>query len=142
MSAGGISGPFAAVRQPQTLQPSPNSEPVGALTGAPPRTILRSVPIIPAAAVGVGGNEATQIVPGTAPNRVVTLLAPFVNFRIYVGPSGVTPQTGFALPVGQPYVIELPGLQDLYAVTDAPVYLRVQVQIAVVLFAERQRIVG
>jgi hypothetical protein len=137
-----MTGPFAAVRQPQTLQPSPNSEPVGALTGAPVHTIFRSTPVIPASAVGTKGNEATLIVPPTAPNRVVTLLAPFVPFRIYIGGSGVSPQNGFALPVGQPYVAELPGLQGLYAVTDAPVYLTVQVQIALILFAERQRIVG
>lgn len=123
-------------------QPTPNSEPQGALTGAPVRTIFRSYQIIPASAVGATGNEATLIVPGTAGNRVISLLAPNVNFRIFIGDSGVTPLTGFALPPGQPYETVIPGLQDIFAVTDAPVYMRLQVQIASILFAEQQRKVG
>lgn len=135
-------GLIPGARLTPTWKPTPNSEPAGALTGAPIRTIFRSYRIIPASAVGVGGNEATQIVPGTASNRLVVLLAPAVNFSIYIGDSGVTPDTGFALPAGQPYDAPLPGLQDLYAVTDAPVYLRLQVQISIVLSAEQQRKVG
>ena len=123
-------------------RPTPNNEPLGALTGAPVRTIFRSYQIIPASAVGVDGNEATQIVPPTAPNRLVILLAPAVNFRIYIGDSSVTPKTGFALPLGQPYDAVIPGLQEIYAVTDAPVYLQLQVQIGPILAAEQQRPVG
>jgi len=143
MAAGiGDPGPIGGSRHTPGYQPTPNSEPQGALTGAPVRTILRSYQIIPASAVGVNDNEAVLIVPGTAGNRVVSLLAPAVNFRIYIGDSGVTPLTGFALPPGQPYETVIPGLQDIYAVTDAPVYLRLQVQIASILYAEQQRKVG
>jgi len=139
---GGNIGLIPGVRMTPAFRPTPNSEPLGALTGAPVRTIFRSYQVIPASAVGVGGNEATQIVPPTAANRLVVLLAPAVNFRIYIGDSGVTPLTGFALPVGQPYDAVIPGLQDIYAVTDAPVFLRLQVQIAPILYAEQQRKVG
>jgi len=124
------------------FRPTPNSEPLGALTGAPVRTIFRSYQIIPASAVGSKGNEAVLIVPPTAANRVVSMLAPDVGFRIYIGESGVSPKTGFALPVGQPYEAVIPGLQGVYAVTDAPVYLTLQVQIAPILYAEQQRKVG
>lgn len=144
MAAGmGNPGPLIpGARSTPGYQPTPNSEPTGYLTGAPVRTILRSYQIIPASAVGVNNNEAVLIVPATPSNRVISLLAPLVNFRIYIGDSGVTPQTGFALPPGQPYETVIPGLQDIYAVTDAPVYLRLQVQIAMILFAEQQRKVG
>jgi hypothetical protein len=135
-------GLIPGARVTPAFQPTPNSEPLGALTGAPVRTILRSYQIIPASAVGLKGNEATLIVPPTAPNRVIILLAPTVNFNIYIGASGVDPKVGFALPQGQPYETILPGLQELYAVTDAPVYLRLQVQIAPILYAEQQRKVG
>lgn len=135
-------GIIPGARATPGYQPTPNNEPLGALTGAPVRTILRSYQVIPASAVGVNGNEATQIVPPTAANRLIVLLAPLVNFRIYVGESGVTPKTGFALPAGQPYDVILPGLQGLFAVTDAPVYLQLQVQISPILAAEQQRKVG
>jgi hypothetical protein len=135
-------GLIPGARVTPAFQPTPNSEPLGALTGAPVRTILRSYQIIPSSAVGARGNEATLIVPETAANRVIILLAPTVNFRIYVGDSGVNPGIGFALPPGQPYETILPGLQGLYAVTDAPVFLRLQVQIAPILYAEQQRKVG
>jgi hypothetical protein len=142
MADGPNLGLIPGARLTPTWQPTPNSEPAGALTGAPIRTIFRSYQIIPASAVGVGGNEATQIVPPTASNRLIVMLAPAVNFRIYIGESGVSPNTGFALPVGQPYDAILPGLQGLYAVTDAPVYLKLSVQISIILAAEQQRKVG
>ncbi|MBV8721699.1 MAG: hypothetical protein JO277_06095 [Candidatus Eremiobacteraeota bacterium] len=139
----GNPGPgIVGVRATPAFTPTPNNEPMGALTGAPVRTTLRSYQIIPASAVGQGGREATLIVPPTASNRVAILLAPLVAFRIYIGGSGVTPQTGFALPQGQPYETILPGLQEIYAVTDAPIYLALQVQVAPILYAEQQRKVG
>lgn len=119
--------------------PSPNSEPLGALTGAPPRTRFYSTNVIPSSAVGMSRQEPTRIVDGAAPNRVVILTAPIIGFTIYIGDASVTPQNGLALVGGLAYEAILPGLQDLYAVTDAPVYLPLQVQIAAVLLAERQR---
>lgn len=123
----------AGVRATPGLMPTPNSEPTGYLTGAPVRTRFFSANVVTASG---------QIVEGAAQNRVVILLAPIIGFTIFIGAAGVTPGTGLALPPGQPYEALLPGLQELYACTDAPVSLRVQVQVASVLFAERQRRVG
>ncbi|OHD23639.1 MAG: hypothetical protein A2Y38_01420 [Spirochaetes bacterium GWB1_59_5] len=139
MTVGNPAPGFPGVRTTPGFEPAPNAEPLGALTGAPPRTKFYSRPVIPAVAVGVGGNEATQIVDGTAANRVAVLLAPDVGFTIFIGPSGVSPATGLALPPGQPYEAILVGLQDLYAVSNAPVWLPLQVQVAPVLMAERER---
>ncbi len=140
MADGGGIGLLPGVRMTPAYRPTPNSEPTGYITGAPVRTIFRSYQIIPASAVAnVKGAEATLIVPGTASNRLVVMRAPLVNFRIYIGDSGVTPKTGFALPPGLPHDAVIPGLQDIYAVTDAPVYLSLQVQISMVLAAEQQR---
>lgn len=134
--------PVAGVRSTPNFQPAPNSQPLGALSGAPPRTHFYSRPVIPASAVGVNRQEQTRIVLGTPENRVAILTAPLVGWTIYIGDSGVSPQTGLALPPGLAYEVILPGLQDVYAVTDAPVYLSLQVQIAPVLMAERQRRLG
>lgn len=90
--------------------------------------------------MGVNGNEAVLIVPPTAANRQIVLLAPVVNFRIYIGDSGVTPKTGFALPVGQPYEAAIPGLQEIYAVTDAPVFIVLQVQIAPIIYEQQRKV--
>ena len=70
---------------------------------------------------------------------MVTLTAPHVGFAIYIGDSGVSPANGLALPPGRDYVVQLVGLQELYAVTDAPVYLPLQIQVSPILFAERER---
>ncbi len=132
----GNPGPGLGTRATPSF-PTPNSEPTGYLTGAPVRTRFYSTSVAP-----VSSRGQTHIVPGVPNNRVVILTAPLVGFRIYIGESGVTPANGLALPPGLAYEVLLPGLQDLYAVTDAPVYLTVQVQVASVLLAERQRRVG
>jgi hypothetical protein len=91
--------------------------PLGFRTGAPPQTILKSVQVNPFSA----GKGATQIVDGSGPNRAVILTAPFVGFTIYVGSAGV--KIGdLGLPPGLPYEIIIPGNQDLYANSDAPVF--------------------
>lgn len=130
-----------SARSSPAFRPVPNSEPAGALTGAPPRTTHYSRPVVPASAVAASGG-ATQIVPGTPENRVAILLAPLNAWAIYIGGAGVTPGNGYQLPRGQPYEVPLPGLQELFAVTDAPIYLPLQVQISIVLMAEQQRPVG
>jgi hypothetical protein len=119
---------------PNVYEPAPNAEPVGANTGAPPRTQFFSRLVTP-----VSTKNSTQLVGPTPENRVAIITAPVVGFTVYIGESGVTPQTGTPLTPGVPYEAILVGLQPLYAVTDAPVYLRVGVQVAIVLAAERQR---
>ena len=114
-----------------------NSLPLGSLTGAPPQTQLRGYQIVPYGALG-NGQQATRIVEPDLQNRVIILTAPFVAFSIWIGDSGVKPGD-FSLPPGLPYEVILPGRQPLYAVTDAPVYLPLRVQIASILMGERER---
>jgi len=138
----GNPGGIVGVRATPSQVPAPNSEPLGAKTGAPPRVRFYSTLVIPFVGIGTRGDEPTQIVPPTPPNRIVILTAPVVAFTIYIGDSGVSPATGLALVPGNPYEALLVGLQELYAVTDAPVYLPLQIQISPVLFAERERKTG
>lgn len=137
--AGALGGSRAGSRSTPNQVPAPNSEPLGAKTGAPPHVRFYSTLVIPFSAIGVRGAEPVQIVPPTPPNRIVTLTAPHVGFTIYIGDSGVSPATGLALPPGRDYQAQLVGLQELYAVTDAPVYLPLQIQVSPILFAERER---
>jgi hypothetical protein len=132
--ANGLGGPaFPGVRATPAFTPAPNSEPTGALQGVPPRTkhFRRDIT-----------DDAQQIVMATPENRVVFLTAPLVGYTIWIGDSSVNPQNGLALPPGLTYDTPLLGLQDLYAVTDAPVSIPLQIQVSIVLMAERQRIVG
>jgi hypothetical protein len=141
-SFGDMGGGQAPGTRATPQMPTPNSEPLGSLTGAPPHVRFYSTSVIPYSAVGVKGTEPTQIVPGTSPNRVVTLTAPLVMYTIYIGDSGVSPSNGLALTPGLSYDATLVGLQELFAVTDAPFYMRLQIQIAPILFAERERKLG
>ncbi len=102
------------------------------MTGAPVRTRLYSQPI-------AAGTKQTMIVTGTKENRVAILLAPIVGFYVFIGDAGVGVRNGFQLPPGQPYEVILPGLQELFAVTNSPVSLQLQIQVAPVLMAERER---
>lgn len=132
----GLSNPgpgMVGVRAQPSVTPVPNSTPVGAQTGAPPRTQFRTVSI---------PGTAVQIVAPTPENRVAVLTAPNVGFSIYIGGAGVTPATGLALPPGLSYELPLPGLQEVYAVTDAPVWMKLRVAVSVVLMAEQARPVG
>jgi hypothetical protein len=136
MSAGfgnpfGIAPPMSAERNNPTWRPTPNSEPEGSMTGAPVRTVLRSVPLLP----GV----ATIVASGTRENRVLLVTAPDVSFTVYLGDASVSPLTGYAIPAGQQIEVPLVGLQECWATTDAPVMLRVQIQISMILAAETER---
>jgi len=124
--------PFGSRHTPG-VEGAPNAEPVGALSGAPPRTALYRRLI-------TGNPQA--IVTGTPENRTVTLVPPLVGWTIYVGDASVSPASGIALIPGLNNIINIPGLQDLWAVTDAPIALPLSVQIAIVLMAEQQRRVG
>ena len=126
------------VRANPTFKPTPNSEPAGYQTGAPPHTRLFSVKVNPVSkAVG------SLIVPGTPENRIAILTSPLVGFRIYIaGGSGLNAQTALALPPGLAFDVPLPGLQEIYAISDAPVYLTLQVCISIVLASEQARRVG
>jgi hypothetical protein len=119
----------------EPVRTQPFSKPLGSYTGVPPRTIFKNEQVAP---FTVG--QSSCIVAATRENRFVTLTAPFAGFVIYVqGSEGVSPSNGIALPPGLPYEISLPGNQALYAVTDAPVYLRVKVQIAAALAGDLER---
>ncbi len=130
MSAG---NPFGGGRATPAFEPAPNSEPLGAKAGAPPRVRFFRAAIT---------DVAEEIVMGTSENRVVTLTAPAVGWSIYVGDQGVSPKTGMALPPGIPVTLQLVGLQSLRAVTDAPVPIPLQIVVAPILMAERQRLTG
>ncbi len=114
-----------------------NSVPLGSQTGAPPNTQLKGYQVVPYGAVG-RGQSPTLIVEADRANRVAIITAPFVGFSVYVGTAGVKPGD-LSIPPGLPYEVILPGGQELYAVTDAPVYLPLRVQIAAVLVGERER---
>ena len=119
-------------------RPQPFSQPLGHNTGAPPLTLLKNELVAP-----FGAGPPTCIVSATRENRFVTLLAPVIGFSIYVdGGSGVSLSQGIALPAGLPYEISLPGNQPLYAVTDAPVYLRLRIQVAAALSGDLERRLG
>jgi hypothetical protein len=113
----------------------PNSRPLGAYQGAPPLTTLKTSMVKPAA---VRGDPTRVVLPDRA-NRVVTLTAPAVGFQIYIGNVNVSPTQGISLPAGLPYEVSLPGGQELCAVTNAPVYLQLQVQVAPALAGDRER---
>ncbi len=151
----GISDPAdfsgaASGQDPSIVATSPGggqigSRPLGWRTGAPPRTVLRATQVIPFAAVGKTAQgraqQATQIVEADTASRSVVLTAPFVGFSIYVsGDSDVQPGNALRLPPGLPYEIPLVGHQGLFAVTDAPTYLTLNVQVAVYLIGDRERI--
>lgn len=121
----------AGVRVTPGYQPTPNSEPLGSETGAPPRPRYFST---------VVGQTASLIATGTRDNRICTVVAPIVGgFTIYVGDAGVSTRNGYALVPGIADDFPLVGFQELFAVTDAPTILRVQVKIFSILLAERER---
>jgi hypothetical protein len=119
---------------------SPNSQPLGSNTGAPPRTQLSQQLVTPRVnATGVV-QAATVLVPATAGNRFVTLTAPLNNFSIFVnGEANFNVLSSHRLPAGLPFEIALPGNQALYAVTDAPTYQSVQIIIAEAISSESER---
>ena len=113
---------------------SPNSQPTGAKAGVPAYTRLYSRQVT---------QTAQQIVLPTSENRIITLLAPLVGEPISIGTdAGVTAggAAGVTLPPGVAYTITLVGLQELYAITSSPTALPLQIQVSIILMAERERI--
>ena len=133
---GGAEAAFTAVAPGPGLS-QVGAEVLGSMTGAPPRTQAFSVQVPP----DIQGQQPVRIVAQDRASRVVTLTAPAVGFTVFVGGPGVIAggSTGVALTPAIPYDFILPGLQDLYAVTDAPVFLRLQVQVAPLLIGDRER---
>jgi hypothetical protein len=116
----------------------PNAQALGTLTGVPPQTLFKTEQVPPVNVV-----PAACIVAATRENRFVTLTAPVTAFLIYIGTTGAVSQfNGIALPPGIPYEVSLPGNQALYAVTDAPVFLRVRIQIAGAMAGDIERRLG
>lgn len=129
---GGLDAPaVAGVRLQPGYTPAPNSEALGSLTGAPvrPRYFSMAIP----------AGQTVLVAPPTRDNRVVFITTPNVGFSVYVGDDGLTTNNGMVLPSGQQEEFPLVGFQGLYALTDAPVLLRVQVAITPILLAERER---
>jgi hypothetical protein len=122
--------PFGPGGKPVSSLP-PGAELLGEETGAPPHTVFRGIQIAP-------GRVATRIAEPSRPNRVVIITTPLIGFRFYIGPAGV--KVGdLEITPGIPYDCVLPGLQELYAVTNAPVPLSLSVQIAPILIGDRER---
>jgi hypothetical protein len=111
------------------------AEALGSLTGAPPQTDLYERQVAPSAS----GATPVRVVDNARASRVATFTAPSVGFSIFVGGSGVQPGQGTRLPPGLPYDMVIPGFQELFAVTDAPVFLPLQVQVAPLLIGDRER---
>jgi hypothetical protein len=108
--------------------------PLGARTGAPPWARFKSILIAPTGANG----GPTIVAEADVQSRIITITAPLVGFTIYIGADNV--KVGdFALPRGLPYDCPVPGGQFVYAVTDAPVYLPLQVQIGALLIGDSER---
>lgn len=112
------------------LEASPNSQPLGATTGAPVRTRLFPVPVPSGGVMLVGADRA---------NRTVRIVAPAVQYGIFVGFGGAPSTRGTALPPGIPFEVILPGNQQLWASTNAPVYIQVFVEVAPLLVGDRER---
>jgi len=122
----------------------PNSESLGAATGAPMRTEFSAYLVPPTSILNNGNSEPVLVVSPTRPTKLVTFTAPSVGFSIYIGGAGVrgSGTGGMPLPAGIPYAVTVPGNQPIYAVTDAPTYLRLSVQIAPLLSGDRERQMG
>lgn len=125
--------------------PSPNmqigTEPLGNLTGAPPWVTFRTYQVTPESALAQNQGP-TLVVPADRASRLVSFTAPLVGFLIYIGDAGVRANpggSGLALPPGQIYQIPIPGNQTIYAITNAPVYLPLAVQIGPLLIGDRER---
>jgi hypothetical protein len=141
----------AAARDAAAQGTPPNGQigtiPLGAYTGAPPRASFRTAQVVPFSFVqqvsqGIS-SQATKIVDGERASRSILLTAPFVGFSIFIAEDPtVRPGTGLRLPPGLPYPLELPGGQALYAVTDAPVYLSLSVQVTPLMVGDRERMQG
>ena len=108
-----------------------NAQPSGTRTGAPPRTVFKSLQVAP-------GSVPTIVVDEGRENRVVTILAPNVPFSIYIGGEGVN-VSSMPLVAGLQVEVVLPGYQALFAVSDAPVFLQIGVQIAGIPLGDTER---
>jgi hypothetical protein len=118
-----------------------NSVPLGSATGAPPWARSQQIAVLPFTAIN-NRQQATLVAERARQNRVITFIAPAVAFNIFIGDSGVKPGVGLALPPGSAFDIIIPGGQEVYAVTDAPVYLPVQIFAAPLLTGDKERKMG
>lgn len=128
----GMPGAFPGTRvTPGYSQPTPNSEPLGSITGVPVRPRMYSVPVAPGVAM--------QIIGETRENKIILLTPPDIGFTFYVGEGGVTPLVGMALLPGQSNELVVPGFMPVYAAHDAPFVLRLNIFVGPILLAERER---
>jgi hypothetical protein len=128
----GAPGVFPGTRvTPNYSQPTPNSEPLGSITGVPVRPRMYSVPVAPGAAM--------QIIGETRENKIILLTPPDIGFTFFVGEGGVTPDVGMALLPGQSNELVVPGFMPVFAVHNCPFVLRINVFVGPILMAERER---
>jgi hypothetical protein len=127
-------GPVAQPVAPGPGLAAPGAEVLGSETGAPPRSTFKEYAVKP-----FGLPPPSRVVDASRASRVATFTAPAVGFTIFIGDAGVQPGQGTRLPPGLPYDIVIPGFQEIFAVTDAPVFLQLQVQVAPLLIGDRER---
>lgn len=146
LHGGGVGTAASGAGNGRSLIPNPNSqvgsEPLGNLTGAPPWVSFRTYQIIPESGL-VANQGPTLVVPADRASRLITFTAPAVGFSIFIGDAGVRGNpgvSGLALPAGIAYQIPIPGNQTVYAITDAPVFLTLRVQIGPLLIGDRERV--
>jgi len=132
--------PLGAGGETFAVSPGPGlaqvgAEALGSLTGAPPRSTFNTLQVSPR----VNGRPPVLVVDAARASRVAVLTAPLVGFVIWVGDSGVQVGQGIPLPPGLPYDIVIPGLQEIFAITDAPTILPLRIQVSPLLIGDRER---
>ena len=120
----------AATETPGLGRPQANSQSLGANTGAPPRTKIYQVQVTAAGIRLVGPDKAS---------RQVTITVPVTGFGVFLGFSGRPNVRGFPIPPAFPYEITIPGFEEVWAATNAPVFIPVLVQVGPLLGGDRER---
>ena len=126
-----------ASRSGDDLEPQPNSQPLGAVTGVPPATRVYGVQV----SNRVGG---VMLVGPDRAGRSVRITTPDIAFGVFIGVGagggGESPNPGgFPIAPAIPYEIILSGYQTIWAITNSPVFVQVLVQVAPLLIGDRER---
>ena len=120
----------AAARSPTDSVETPNSQALGAVTGAPARPQLFQMQV---------SSAGVRLVAPDKQSRSIVVTAPAVNFGIFLSLTGRPDVRGFPIPPLIPYELIVPGFQELWAATNAPVWVPVLVQEAPLLIGNRER---
>ena len=120
----------SAARTPPMYGRPPNSQPLGTNTGAPPRTRIFQVQVTPGGVRLVGPDKQ---------NRQVVVTPPFNAFGVVLSFTGRPDINGFPIPPALPYEMIIPGFQEVWAATTAPVLIPVLVQVGPLLVGDLER---